>query len=106
MKDARDSTQDVAEDELSAAKDWSVKVLIVKAFIFLSPNSAGSVVLMHDHRGEGEAVDLDGLSTAAGAAVPPGASTHGPAAEAVLEGAEYDAGTGDAGKTPEAAVAA
>ena len=49
---------------------------------------------------------VDGLFTAAGAAVPPGASTHGPAAEAVLEGAEYDAGTGDAGETPEAAVAA
>jgi len=28
-----DSTQDVAEDELGAAKDGSVKVLIVKALI-------------------------------------------------------------------------
>ena len=29
----KDSTQDVAEGELGAAKDGSVKVLIVKAFI-------------------------------------------------------------------------
>ena len=37
----------------------------------------------------GEAVDLDGLFTVAGAAASPGASTHGPAAEALLEGAEH-----------------
>ena len=32
----------------------------------------------------GEAIDLDGLSTAASAAAPPRATTHGPAAEALL----------------------
>ena len=31
----KDAAKDVAEDELGAAKDWSVEVLIVKAF-FLS----------------------------------------------------------------------
>ena len=39
----------------------------------------------------GEAMDLDGLSTAAPAAAPPRVTTHGPAAEALLEGAECDA---------------
>ena len=33
----------------------------------------------------GEAMDLDGITTAAGAVAPPGANTHGPAAEALLE---------------------
>jgi len=46
----------------------------------------------------GEAMDLDGSSTAAGAAAPPGAPTHGPAADVALEGAEYDAETGDAAR--------
>ena len=41
----------------------------------------------------GEAMNLDGLSTVAEAAASPGAATHGPAAEALLEGAEYDAET-------------
>jgi len=41
-------------------------------------------------------MDLDGLSTAAGAAVSLGATTHGPAAEALLEGAEYGAETENA----------
>ena len=56
--------------------------------------------------GGGEAIDLDGLSTAAGAAAPPLAPTHGPAAETLHEGAEYDAKTGDAAEASEAAAAA
>jgi len=41
-------------------------------------------------------MNLDGLSTAAGAAAAPLATTHGPAAEAFHKGAEYDADTRDA----------
>ena len=37
---------------------------------------------------------------------PPGATTHGPAAEALIEGAEYDAETEDAAEASEAAAAA
>jgi len=51
-------------------------------------------------------MDLDGFTTAAEAAAPPGATTHGPAAEALLEGAEYDAETGDAAGASKAAAAA
>ena len=54
----------------------------------------------------GEAIDLDGLSTAAGAAAPPLAPTHGPAAETLHEGPEYDAETGDAAEASGAAAAA
>ena len=59
----------------------------------------------------GEAMDLDGISTAAGPAAPPGATTHGPAAEALqlqtaVEGAEYDAETEDGAEVSEAPVAA
>jgi len=39
---------------------------------------------------------MKGISTAAGAAASPGATTHRPAVEALLEGAEHDAETGDA----------
>ena len=53
-----------------------------------------------------DAKDLDGLSTVTGAAAPPGASTHGPAAEAFLEGTEYDAETEDAAEASETAAAA
>ena len=45
---------------------------------------------------EQEAERRDGLSTAAGAAASPGATTHGPAAEALLDEVEYDAETIDA----------
>ena len=48
----------------------------------------------------GEAMDLDGLSTAAGTAPPPLAHTHGPAAEILHEGAEHDAETGNAAGGP------
>jgi len=51
-------------------------------------------------------MDLDGLSTAAGAAASPGATTNGPTAEAFLEGAEYDAETEDAAEALEATAAA
>ena len=51
-------------------------------------------------------MNLDGLSTAAGAAPSPGATTHGPAAEALLKGAEYDAETEDSAGASEAAAAA
>ena len=45
-------------------------------------------------------MDLDGF-------IPPLlAPTHGPAAETLHEGAEYDAETGDAAEAPEAAAAA
>jgi len=54
----------------------------------------------------GEAMDLDGLPTAAGAAASPGATMHGPAVEALLEGAEYDAETGGIVGSSEAAAAA
>ena len=54
----------------------------------------------------GEAMDLDGFSTAAGAAAPPLAPTHGPAAETLHEGAEYDTETGGAAEASEAAAAA
>ena len=50
--------------------------------------------------------DLDGLSAAAGAAAPPLAPTHGPAAEALQEGAECDAETEDMAGASEAAAAA
>ena len=50
------------------------------------------------------AMDLDGLSTTAGAAAPPLAPTHGPAAVFLHEGAQYDKETEDA--APEAAAAA
>ena len=36
---------------------------------------------------------LDGFTTAAGAVAPPGATTRGPAAEALLEGAENGSGS-------------
>ena len=49
----------------------------------------------------GEAIDLDGLSTAAGAAEQPLAPpTHGPAAEALYEGAECDVDMGNAVEAP------
>ena len=55
----------------------------------------------------GEAIDLDDLSTAAGAAPPPLAPTHGSAAETLHEGAEHDAETGNAvAAAAEAPVAA
>ena len=54
----------------------------------------------------GEAMDLDGLSTAAGAAASPSATTHGPAAEELLEGAEFDPVTKDMAWPSEAAAAA
>ena len=54
----------------------------------------------------GDAMGLDGLPMAAGAAAPPLASTHGPAAEALLEGAECDAETEDVAETSEPAAAA
>ena len=47
-------------------------------------------------------MDLDGLSTAAGAVASPGTTMHGPAAEALLEGAKYDAETEDVAKTSDA----
>jgi len=40
-------------------------------------------------------MDHDGFSSATGAAASPGATTRGPVAEALLEGAEYDAETED-----------
>jgi len=50
---------------------------------------------------------LNGLSkAAAGAAAAPGTTTHGPAAEALLEEAEYDVETEGAAEAPEAAAAA
>jgi len=54
----------------------------------------------------GEAMDPDGLSTAVGAAAPPGAAMQRPAAEAHLKGAEYDAETEDMVESLEAAAAA
>jgi len=53
-----------------------------------------------------EAMDLDGLSTAEGAVAPPGATTHDSAAEALLEGAEYDAEMEDAVRALEVATVA
>jgi len=50
-------------------------------------------------------MDLDGLYTAASTAVPLRATTHGPAAETLLDGAEYDAETEDAAGASEAAAA-
>ena len=50
-------------------------------------------------------MDLDGLSTAAGAVASPGATMHGPVAEALLEGAEYGAETEDAAESSEKAAA-
>jgi len=50
-------------------------------------------------------MDLDGLSTAAGAAASPGVTTHGPAAEVLLEGAECDAETEDTAGSSNAAAA-
>jgi len=50
-------------------------------------------------------MDLDSLPTAAGAAASPGATTHGPAAEELLEKAEYDAETEDMAGALEAAAA-
>jgi len=49
-------------------------------------------------------MDLDGLCTAAGAAAPSGAPTHGPAADDLLEGAEYDTETEDAAGASEVAA--
>ena len=54
----------------------------------------------------GEAMDLDGISTAAAAAAPPRETTHGQATEALHEGAEYEAETGNAAETPKAAAVA
>ena len=54
----------------------------------------------------GEAMDLDVFTTTAGAVAPHGATAHGPAAEELLEGAEYDAETEDAAGASEAAAAA
>ena len=54
----------------------------------------------------GEAIDLDGLSTAAGAAALPGVTMYGPAAEALLEGAEYGAETEGVAGSSDAAAAA
>jgi len=51
-------------------------------------------------------MDLDGLSTAAGVAASPGANKHGPAAEALLEGAENGTETEDAAGSSDAAAAA
>jgi len=41
-------------------------------------------------------MNLDDLTTVIGAAVPPDATVHEPVAEALLEGAKYDAETEDA----------
>jgi len=54
----------------------------------------------------GGPMDLDSFSTAAGAAAPPLAPTHGPAAGTLHEGAEYDMETGNAAEAPVAAAAA
>ena len=54
----------------------------------------------------GEAVDPDGLSTAVGAVASPGTAMQRPAAEAHLEGAEYDAETEDMTGSSKAAAAA
>ena len=54
----------------------------------------------------GEAMDLDGLSTAAGAVASPGPTMHGPAAEALLEGAEHGAETDVVAGSSDAAAAA
>ena len=54
----------------------------------------------------GKAMDLDGFSTAAGAVASPGATMHGPAAEALLEGAKYGAETEDVAGSSDAAAAA
>ena len=54
----------------------------------------------------GGRMDLDGLSAAAGAAASPGAAMYGPAAEALLEGAEYVAETKDVMGSSDAAAAA
>jgi len=54
----------------------------------------------------GEAMELDGLPTAAGAAASPGATKHGPAAEALLKGAEFDVETEDMAGSSEAAAGA
>jgi len=54
----------------------------------------------------GKARDLAGLSTAAAAAAPPQATTHGPTAEALLEGEKYGAETEDAAEASGAAAAA
>ena len=54
----------------------------------------------------GEPMDLNGLSTAAGAAPPLLAPTHGPAAETLHEGAEYDTESGNAAEASEVAAAA
>ena len=55
---------------------------------------------------KGEAMDFDGFTAVADAAAPPVAAAHGTAAEALLEGAEYDAETEDAARVVEAATAA
>ena len=54
----------------------------------------------------GQAMDLDGLSTATATAAPPRAAIHGPAAEALQDGAEYDAETDDAAEASESEAAA
>jgi len=54
----------------------------------------------------GEAMDLDGLATAVGAAASPWAAMHGPAAEALLEGAEYGTESEEVAGSSDAAAAA
>ena len=51
-------------------------------------------------------MDIYGLSTAAATVAPPRATTHGPAAGALLDGAEYDTETEDAAGASEAVAAA
>jgi len=53
----------------------------------------------------GEAMDLGSLPAAAEAAASPEATTHGPAAEELLDGAEYDAETENKARASEAAAA-
>ena len=52
----------------------------------------------------GEAMGLDGLSIAVGVVASLGAAMHGPAAEALLEGAECGAETEDAAGSSDAAA--
>jgi len=51
-------------------------------------------------------MDLDGLSTTAGAAAPTGPNMHKPPTDKVKEGAEYDTKTEDATGASESAAAA
>jgi len=54
----------------------------------------------------GEAIDLDGISTAAGAAASPGATTHGPSVEVLCEGAQCNVDMGNAAEAQAATAAA